>query len=249
MTFDWFTFVAQIVNFVVLIGLLNHFLYQPIMDAISKRESDFAEKVQAAQDREADAEAIRKRYESLNQEMESHRKMLLEQATEESNKAKKRLMQEARNEVQFRREDWLESLRNEQETVVNMLTQRSAAQVLTIANKALEQLADEELEQQTMQRFINFLSNLPESDRTKIQEEVAKPNSLRVETAFAINDAWKQKLRKQMQNQLGIDQIKFVQKPELVMGVSLRVGGLKLSWNVQDYIESLQEELQKVMKK
>jgi large-conductance mechanosensitive channel len=35
---DWFTVVAQVINFLILVWLLKHFLYQPILDAIDARE-------------------------------------------------------------------------------------------------------------------------------------------------------------------------------------------------------------------
>jgi F-type H+-transporting ATPase subunit b len=35
---DWFTVVAQIVNFLILVALLKHFLYDRIIRAMDKRE-------------------------------------------------------------------------------------------------------------------------------------------------------------------------------------------------------------------
>ena len=40
MLIDWFTVGAQIVNFLVLVGLLKYFLYEPILKAMDKRGSE-----------------------------------------------------------------------------------------------------------------------------------------------------------------------------------------------------------------
>ena len=38
MLIDWFTVGAQALNFVILVWLLKHFLYKPILNAIDVRE-------------------------------------------------------------------------------------------------------------------------------------------------------------------------------------------------------------------
>ena len=39
MLINWFTVVAQIINFLILVGLLRWFLYQPILQVIEKRKA------------------------------------------------------------------------------------------------------------------------------------------------------------------------------------------------------------------
>ena len=42
MLIDWFTVGAQALNFIVLVWLMKHFLYQPVLDAIDAREKRIA---------------------------------------------------------------------------------------------------------------------------------------------------------------------------------------------------------------
>ena len=42
MLIDWFTVGAQGINFVILVWLLKHFLYKPILGAIDAREKHIA---------------------------------------------------------------------------------------------------------------------------------------------------------------------------------------------------------------
>ena len=48
MSIDWFTFTAQILNFLVLVWLLTHFLYQPITKAMQERQQKIADEHQKA---------------------------------------------------------------------------------------------------------------------------------------------------------------------------------------------------------
>ena len=43
MPIDWFTVVAQALNFLVLVWLMKRFLYQPVLDAIAAREKGIRE--------------------------------------------------------------------------------------------------------------------------------------------------------------------------------------------------------------
>jgi len=52
MLIDWFTVGAQIVNFLILVWLLKHFLYKPILDAIDAREKKIAAELADAERRE-----------------------------------------------------------------------------------------------------------------------------------------------------------------------------------------------------
>jgi len=40
MLFDWFTFAAQLLNFIILVWLLKRFLYRPVLKAIDDREKN-----------------------------------------------------------------------------------------------------------------------------------------------------------------------------------------------------------------
>ncbi|HQU90423.1 MAG TPA: F0F1 ATP synthase subunit B, partial [Denitromonas sp.] len=48
MLIDWFTVVAQLLNFLILVWLLKRFLYQPVLDAIDAREQRIAKELAQA---------------------------------------------------------------------------------------------------------------------------------------------------------------------------------------------------------
>lgn len=249
MTVDWFTFCAQIVNFVVLVVVLNHFLYRPIMDAIAQREESFNERLSTAMSREEEADELRMKYETKNQEMDLIRQQLLDEVYEDTDELKRRLLQEVRDEVQHRRENWFESLRSEQDDLISMVTQKSGEQVTMISAKALEQLATQQLEQQTIDTFLEQLANMPENDHTRLLRESLSSNSARIETAFGLSPEYRGRLTKALSTKFGISKIEFATNSDLVMGVSLCVGSIKTGWNVQDYLDSISDKLQKVVER
>ncbi|MEI8631780.1 hypothetical protein P4S72_06080 [Vibrio sp. PP-XX7] len=65
MLIDWFTVIAQVINFLILVWLLKRFLYRPILDAIDAREKRIADEL---------ADADEKRDEAVQQREEFHQK-------------------------------------------------------------------------------------------------------------------------------------------------------------------------------
>ncbi|MFQ3186924.1 MAG: F-type H+-transporting ATPase subunit b, partial [Marinomonas primoryensis] len=53
MLIDWFTVIAQLINFLVLVWLLKRFLYRPILNAIDAREKRIADELADADEKRA----------------------------------------------------------------------------------------------------------------------------------------------------------------------------------------------------
>ncbi len=244
MSIDWFTFAAQIVNFVVLVALLNHFLYRPISEAIANREANISKRLAAAAQRESEAEALQQKFENSNREMEISRQTMLDDAQEQAEQTKMRLMQEVRDEVQHRRTDWMESLRREQESLLKLVNQKAGEQITSISGKVLRQIADQNLEQQTLTVFLREIKNISDAEREQLMRESSASGPPRIFTAFSISDERKQEIQRQLQAQFGWDHVQFDVSEEIVLGVELRVGGVKIGWSVQEFLESLSDEFQ-----
>jgi F-type H+-transporting ATPase subunit b len=75
MLIDWFTVVAQIINFLILVWLLKRFLYKPILNAIDAREKKIAKELADADAKKAEALKEREEFQHKNEELDQQRKM------------------------------------------------------------------------------------------------------------------------------------------------------------------------------
>ncbi len=57
MNFDWVTFSFQLVNVLVLLAILRHFLFRPVADIIAQRQAETDAALRAAETAKADADA------------------------------------------------------------------------------------------------------------------------------------------------------------------------------------------------
>src|ERR1035438_10738701 len=96
MLIDWFTVLAQVVNFLILVWLLKRFLYRPILDAIDAREKRIAKELADADAKKTEAQKERDEFEQKNQECDQQRAALLSKATDEAQAEREWLLDEAR---------------------------------------------------------------------------------------------------------------------------------------------------------
>lgn len=246
MKIDWFTFVAQIINFAILVYLLNRFLYGPITRAMQKREDQIAERLKQAEDQMHRAETERDKYAHLSQQLEVQRSDLFENARQDADAAHERLLAQAKSEVSARRNDWLTTLQREKELLVDLVRQRASQQVVETSRAALSQLADAELEEQVINNFLERLKHLSADELKLIQQEAEKGQTAIVHTAFDITTIWRERIRAVL-NQINLNDIKFQTVPELVCGIELQFGGHKIGWSVDEYLTSLSDEMGKLV--
>src|ERR1700734_781278 len=99
MLIDWFTVGAQVVNFLVLVLLLKHFLYKPIVAAIDAREKRIAAELADADAKKAAAQKEREEFQEKNRQFDDQRSSLLAKAQAEANAERERMLGDARKDA------------------------------------------------------------------------------------------------------------------------------------------------------
>ena len=84
MLINWFTVIAQAINFLILVWLLKRFLYKPILHAIDEREKGIATQLAQAEAKKAEAQKDRDDFQHKNEVFDQERAALLKKATDEA---------------------------------------------------------------------------------------------------------------------------------------------------------------------
>ncbi|RTR06982.1 F0F1 ATP synthase subunit B [Halomonas nitroreducens] len=242
MEIDWITVSAQVVNFLILVWLLKRFLYRPVLRAMDRREERIAARLQAAGEREAEAEARLEDYQARKASLARRRDELLEAAQDEAGRFKHRLIDEARQEVDAMRADWQRQLAEEREAFLCRLGERAVVALETMARQALRDLADADLEARVVETFIGRLTTLDAESRRQLS---APQDPLRVATSFPLDPALEARLTAALHEQLGADRaVEVVRASSPLCGIELTSGGRRLGWSLADYLEALHDQLE-----
>lgn len=249
MSIDWFTFAAQVVNFLVLVWLLKRFLYGPIVRAMKERQERIAARLAEADEKQQAAEREEAAYREKTEEFERQRNELLEQAHSQAEQRRKQWLKEAREEVESRRREWEEDLKREQKNRLNDIRAHILDQVVGIARRALQELADRDLNTQMLAVFQQRLTRLEDERRRKIVDAIGSDGSaVVVRTAYEVPSEARTELRDLLRQQFGRDvEVAFVSSRDVICGVELQAAGQKLSWSVGDYLASLEDDLTKLI--
>ncbi|TET33715.1 MAG: hypothetical protein E3J72_16165 [Planctomycetota bacterium] len=245
MDYWWFTFVAQIINFIVLVLLLRYFLYGRIVDAMKKREEGIASGIEDAEEQKAIAEKEAAQFHEKSEDLESRRRELISEATEEAKNERMKLIESARAEADRMSARWRESVLQEKNAFFHDLRRQISRQVCEITGNALASLAGADLEARIIDTFIGRLNNLSDDERKTIAESAEKSGKkATVTSAFKIPGTKVTKLKKAVAGIAGKDVDVFFETSEnLICGIELNAGGNQVAWSVESYLDSLEGDL------
>ena len=251
MQIDYFTIFAQIVNFLVLVFLLRHFLYRPVIKMMDEREQKIVSRLQEIEKKKNEAEQELESFRKMSQELSNKREELLARAAREAQILGADLMKKAREDVGAASAKWYQDLQAQEASLLRDLNRRAGIEIYAIARRALQDLADEDLERQIIDIFVKRLQNVDKSESEMIRDFYrGVDKKIMVRSTFAITEEMRQKIQETVRNQTGIDSImQYEIAPELICGVELDSHGTRVAWSVAGYLNTLQADLSEVLAK
>ncbi len=250
MLIDWFTIVAQALNFLILVWLLRRFLYKPILNAIDAREKKIAAELADAAAKKTEAKKERDDFQQKNTEFDQQRATLLSKATDEAKADRERLLDEARMAADALSAKRAETLRNDAQHLSEAISRRTQAEVFAITRKTLADLATASLEAQTADVFLRRLQALDAKTKASLGEALAKASDLAVvRSAFDLPAEQQAAIQKALNETFSTDiKLCFETAPDLVSGIELTANGQKLAWSIADYLTGLETGVSELLK-
>ena len=239
MAIDAFTLVAQVVNFLVLLVLLRAFLFRPVQRVMAERERRIAEEHAVAErarsEAEAEAQSLRDERETLVQQ----RRERLAELEHELERTRRERLDEVCAEADAARAAWHDDLERSRRETADELRRRAPALLADALRRGWRALADEDLEARAVTTFARHLAGLDDATRAALGAAAAV-GPLAVATAFEPTRAQREALTSALSKVLGVAaEVAFERDPELVAGVALRAGDLRVGWSVDDHVSGL----------
>jgi F-type H+-transporting ATPase subunit b len=250
MLIDWFTVLAQVVNFLILVWLLKRFLYRPILNAIDAREKRIAKELADADAKKAEAQKERDKFQHKNEEFDQQRAALLSKATDEAKAERQRLLDEARQAADALSAKRQEMLRSDAHDLNQAISRWTQQEVFAIARKALTDLATTSLEERLGEVFTRHLREMDGKARADLGEALKTASApALVRSAFDLPAGQRAAIQNALNEAFSAEiRVRFETAPELVSGIELTTNGKKLAWSIADYLASLQRGVDELLK-
>jgi F-type H+-transporting ATPase subunit b len=243
MPIDWFTVIAQAINFLILVWLLKRFLYKPILHAIDEREKRIAAQLALTEAKKAEAQKERDDFQYKNEAFDQERAVLLKKATDEAQAERQRLLDEARKDADSLRAKRQEALRNEQRNLSQEIIRWTQKEVFAITRKTLADLAATSLEERMGEVFVHRLRALTGAAKEQLAAALKTAHhSARVRSAFDLPPAQRKAIASAVKETFAAEtQVQFETARELVSGIELSTNGQKVAWSIADYLATLEK--------
>ncbi|MFZ5764509.1 MAG: F0F1 ATP synthase subunit delta [Thermodesulfobacteriota bacterium] len=245
MQIDWFTFSAQIVNFLILVWLLKRFLYQPVLRIIRQREEAIAARLAEADNQAAAAAEKKRAYEELLRETSVVATGEMQRAREEADIFRQELIETARREVAQKRERWLTAVESEKNGFVREASRRMSACFQQLAERALRDLADVDLEQRMVTILLGKLVHMREDEHAAIRNELARTATpLIITSAFPLADEHQQAIRERITTLWGESTAaEFRVDADLLSGIRIETADKRIGWDLRSYLREFEKNL------
>lgn len=249
MLINWFTVIAQVVNFLILVVLLKFLLYDRIISAMDEREETIRSRLEDTQKKRKDAEQEAEAFRTKNREFEAQRENMHFQAKQEAEVRRKELVQQARMEVDNLKRRWQGAVQREKESFIQDLRQMTSQEVYAIARRAFEDLANANVEEHAVEAFITHIKNLNRAEARETANLIREDrNRVVVRSAFEIPSGMRQKISETLNEQISKEiHVTYETSPKLLMGIELKTQSRKISWNLDNYLETLEERARETL--
>ncbi len=249
MLIDWFTVGAQALHFIILVWLLKHFLYKPILAAIDAREKRIATEFSEAGRQKSEAQQEHDEFQDKNKKFGEERDALMAKAMLEAKAEGERLLDDARKLASELLTKQKIDVQANAVALAEQLKRLAATEVFDIARKALTDLASADLEERLGEVFTRRLRQLKPEAKASLGAALKAPNAQAiVRSRFGLSANVQTTIRNALNETFAADiGLSFESAPATLCGIELTVGGQRLSWDIAEYLRVLEEKVEAIL--
>jgi F-type H+-transporting ATPase subunit b len=244
MQLDWLTFSLEVVNFLVLVWILQHFLYKPIMATIERRKAAIDKTLADASAGQAQAEELEKKYRNRLDAWEQEKEQLRAKVLADVDEERKRRLAEVDQEVDRARERRRAVEAREAEERNRKAEAAALATAMDFVAALLERIASKEVDERLAQVVVEDLKAL-DGGRRKALAAASQDAGHRIDvwSAFPLDAACRKRITDEIQEVTGVPaRAEFSEDGDLVAGLRISIGALVLHANVADELEFFREQ-------
>lgn len=135
--------IAQIVNFLILLWLLNRFLYKPILKLFKDRSSKIEDGIKTAENLKKQAAEAEERHKQYLDEARKEAHRIIEQATKLGDEEKKKIIEMANEEARKIVDKTMQEINAEKQNIMSEIKKEVGEMVVTLSSSMIKKKLDE----------------------------------------------------------------------------------------------------------
>ena len=235
MEFNLSTFILEIINFLILIWILQRLFYKPLLEVIAKRKQFIDQSLADAKAMQQQAEEQRSLYENRQKLWEQEKQAALAALHQQIDAERRVQMAKLDTDLEQERQKVNVTLQRQQQELQRQAEKQALQNGARFAGMLLKQSASPELESRLFSLLLDHLKTLPEACTLCLQMMGTKKSvPIKITSAYPLTD----ELRLQLEQKLGSlisspINFQYHQDAELIAGLRMDIGAWVLSANLQ----------------
>ncbi len=243
MELNWSTFALEIFNFLVLVWVLKRFLYQPVLNVITRRRETIENQLAEARQLHADADALKERYEHRLADWEQERLKAMDKLRLELEENRLRQLENLKAELAQEEEKNQVARSRQDKQLIREIEQRALQQGAEFASRLLSEAAGPELENRLFDLLLDGLSLMPADQISDLSNKWGEsPERILVTSAYPLADEKQHQLEESLCKATGLSAPVFYDRDaRLLAGLNITIGAWVLQLNVRDELQGFME--------
>jgi F-type H+-transporting ATPase subunit b len=243
MEFNVTTFVFEIINFLILIWILQRLFYKPILEIIAKRKQHIDQSLEDAKNLHAEADELRGLYENRQKLWEQEKKSALIDLHQQIEAERGAQLEKLFVELEQERQKAKVTLTRQQQEFKQQVEKQALQNGARFSGLLLQQAAGPELETRLLAMLIAHINNLPETDKLNQQlPESKKMLVIKVTSAYPLALDLQQQLEQKLASLItSAVEFEYHQDSALIAGVCIDIGSWVLHADLKHELTGLTE--------
>jgi F-type H+-transporting ATPase subunit b len=241
------TYVGQIVNFLIFVVVLYYLLYRPVGRIMKARRDRMEQERRDAEKMREEAQAARADAERMLKELEEKRDLVLAEAREKAEATRVELIGAAEEQARDRLDRFRRIMEQERAELLSKVSDDLRDTIVAVAGSVVGDLSDT-LTQRGIDKVVELLEGMGEDKIAEAAKSLSEAGGkVRVRSAAPLDDSAVSRLKKELAGKLGVPEIELAleEDPGLVAGVEVVVGHMDLSAHWRGVIdEALSRQMQ-----
>lgn len=244
MELNWTTFILEILNFLVLVWLLQRLFYRPVREMMEKRRKSIEERLEHSRVIQGKAEMLQRQYENRLQDWEGERQEARSQLKAEMEAERQKSLRVLQEEIaaERKRQEVLAERKMKEQGERNEL--RALKLGARFVSKVLQDVRTAELEARLVGLLLRQLDELPGEQVRALAaiHEHDRQRPIKIVSAYPLNTRQCQELEVCLHRLLSEQpSVNFGVDADLIAGLRITIGPWVIGANLQDELKTFAE--------
>lgn len=250
MQIDWITFLAEIINLLVLVWLLKRFLYTPINNIIQQRQAEINAQIESANTLHNQAEA---EFKTLKSEKDAFEKSLQDRRndlTKELSNERKETLLKIKEEANLLKHQLQSEIKLQNTNLKLELEQFISRDFLHIAGKIITDLTSATPMERVLNLFYEKLIHLTKNDVLKINKAIKNQKLITIYSSDTLSEKHQRDMTHFLRSYFDISpktKILYQVNSAIILGIEIRIQDIGIDWTIKNYLDELEQRLDNLL--